>query len=140
MEKKICHEGVVERVAPPAVWVRIRQTSACAACQAASFCNASESKEKTVEVLTEAAASYREGDRVAVWASPAVARRALLWAFGVPFVLLVAVLVAVLAASGNEAVAAVASLLSLLPYYGVLWLLRRKMRRQLTFGIEKTMD
>ncbi len=137
MEKKICHDGVVERVSAQTVWVRIRQTSACAACQAASFCQASESKEKTVEVQTAAAASYREGDRVAVWASPTVARCALLWAFGVPFVLLVAVLVGVLAATGSEGVAAVASLLALFPYYGVLWLLRRSLRRQLTFGIEK---
>lgn len=137
MEKKICHDGVVERVSAQTVWVRIRQTSACAACQAASFCQASESKEKMVEVQTATAASYREGDRVAVWTSSMVARRALLWAFGVPFVLLVAVLVGVLAATGSEGVAAVASLLALFPYYGVLWLLRRSLRRQLTFGIEK---
>lgn len=137
MEKKLCHDGVVERVSAQTVWVRIRQTSACAACQAASFCQASESKEKTVEVQTAIAASYREGDRVAVWTSSTVARRALLWAFGVPFVLLVAVLVGVLAATGSEGVAAVASLLALFPYYGVLWLLRRSLRRQLTFGIEK---
>lgn len=137
MEKKICHDGVVERVSAQTVWVRIRQTSACAACQAASFCQVSESKEKTVEVQTATAASYREGDRVAVWTSSMVARRALLWAFGVPFVLLVAVLVGVLAATGSEGVAAVASLLALFPYYGVLWLLRRSLRRQLTFGIEK---
>ncbi len=137
MEKKINHEGVVERVSAQTVLVRIRQVSACAACQASSFCQASESKEKTVEVQTAAAASYKVGDNVVVWASPTVARRALLWAFGVPFVLLVAVLTAVLAATGNEGVAAVASLLALFPYYGVLWLLRRRMRRQLTFGIEK---
>lgn len=137
MEKKICHDGVVERVSAQTVWVRIRQTSACAACQAASFCQASESKEKMVEVQTATAASYREGDRVAVWTSSMVARRALLWAFGVPFVQLVAVLVGVLAATGSEGVAAVASLLALFPYYGVLWLLRRSLRRQLTFGIEK---
>lgn len=137
MEKKICHDGVVERVSAQTVWVRIRQTSACAACQAASFCQASESKEKTVEVQTATAASYREGDRVAVWTSSMVAWRALLWAFGVPFMLLVAVLVGVLAATGSEGVAAVASLLALFPYYGVLWLLRRSLRRQLTFGIEK---
>ncbi len=137
MEKKINHEGVVERVSAQTVLVRIRQVSACAACQASSFCQASESKEKTVEVQTAAAASYKVGDNVVVWASPTVARRALLWAFGVPFVLLVAVLTCVLAATGNEGVAAVASLLALFPYYGVLWLLRRRMRRQLTFGIEK---
>ncbi len=137
MEKKINHEGVVECVSAQTVLVRIRQVSACAACQASSFCQASESKEKMVEVQTAAAASYKVGDSVVVWASPTVARRALLWAFGVPFVLLVAVLTGVLAATDNEGVAAVASLLALFPYYGVLWLLRRRMRRQLTFGIEK---
>ncbi len=140
MEKKIYHEGVVERVSPRAVSVRIQQVSACAACQASSFCQASESKEKTVEVLTASAPSYKVGDNVVVWASPTVARRALLWAFGVPFVLMMAVLVGVLQASGNEGVAAVVSLLALFPYYGVLWLLQRRLRRQLTFGIEKILN
>ena len=127
MEKRIRHEGVVESVGPHAVKVRIMQTSACAACQAASFCHASEYKEKMVDVFTFSAS----------WATAAVASRALLWAFAIPFVLMVTVLIVLMETVGHEGIAAVASLLSLLPYYGVLYLLRHRMRRQLTFGIEK---
>lgn len=137
MEKRIRHEGVVESVGPHAVKVRIMQTSACAACQAASFCHASESKEKMVDVFTSSASSFEKGDSVVVWATAAVASRALLWAFAIPFVLMVTVLIVLMETIGHEGIAAVASLLSLLPYYGVLYLLRHRMRRQLTFGIEK---
>ena len=72
MEKRIRHEGVVESVGPHAVKVRIMQTSACAACQAASFCHASESKEKMIEVFTSSASSFEKGDSVVVWATVVV--------------------------------------------------------------------
>ena len=65
-----------------------------------------------------------------------VAVKALLWAFGVPFVLLMTVLVLVLLLTANEGLAALSALAALVPYYLVLWLLRNKMREQLAFRIE----
>ena len=62
--------------------------------------------------------------------------KALLWAFGVPFVLLLAMLILVLLLTGNEGWAALSALAILVPYYAILWLLRDKMREQLAFTIE----
>lgn len=137
MSNKIRHEGVIDSIDEGCVHVRILQTSACAACKVAGYCNAAEAKEKIVDVFCNA--REREllpGQPVTVSASGDVAARALLWAFGIPFVLLVTILVIVLWQTGDEGIAALSALLSLIPYYGLLYLMRHRMQRQMAFTIE----
>lgn len=136
MNQRITHSGVVDSVEVGCVHVRIVQTSACAACKVASYCNAAESKEKMIDVYCDNVAAYKVGQQVTVSTSGQVAAKALLWAFGVPFVLLMVVLVLVLLLTGNEGWAALGALVALVPYYIILWLLRDKMREQLAFRIE----
>ena len=136
MNQRITHSGVVDSVEDGCVHVRIVQTSACAACKVASYCNASESKEKMIDVFCDSVAEYKIGQQVTVSTSGQVAAKALLWAFGVPFVLLMVVLVLVLLLTDNEGWAALGALVALVPYYIILWLLRDKMREQLAFRIE----
>lgn len=137
MSTKISHSGIVESIEDGCVKVRIVQTSACAACKVAGYCNAAESKEKIVDVFGDAAAQkLAVGQPVTVTTSGQVAAKALLWGFGLPFVLMVAVLVLVLWLTGSEGKAALSGLAALVPYYILLWLLRNRMRQQLAFSIE----
>ena len=136
MVDNISHSGVVESVEDGCVHVRIVVTSACAACKVAGYCNAAESKEKGVDVYTAKSAAYVVGQAVTVSASRQVATHALLLAFGLPFVILVAVLVGVFLLTGDELWAALGGLLALVPYYGILWLFRQKVRDRLAFQIE----
>lgn len=136
MVDNISHSGVVESVEDGCVHVRIVVTSACAACKVAGYCNAAESKEKVVDVYTAKSAAYVVGQAVTVSASRQVATHALLLAFGLPFVILVAVLVGVFLLTGDELWAALGGLLALVPYYGILWLFRQKVRDRLAFQIE----
>ncbi len=136
MRNNISHSGVVESVEDGCVHVRIVQTSACAACKVAGYCNASESKEKIVDVYRADSHCYKQGQPVTVVASKEVAGRALLLGFGLPFLILVTVLVVVLQVTGNELWAALSGLLSLAPYYGVLFLFRNRIRDKLSFWIE----
>lgn len=91
---------------------------------------------KIVDVFQTDSSALRVGDAVTVSASGDVAARALLWAFGFPFLLMIAVLVLVLWQTHDEGVAAISGLLSLIPYYGLLFLLRHRMRRKMAFIIE----
>lgn len=118
------------------VQVRIVQTSACAACKVAGYCNASESKEKLVDIYHADTRNLKVGDVVTVTASTQVAAQALLLGFGLPFVVLVAVLIAVLLITGNEGAAALSGLAALVPYYAVLFLFRNRIRDKLSFSIE----
>lgn len=127
----------MESVAEGCVKVRILQTSACAACKVASHCNASDKKEKIVEVFCDDAASYQKGQEVRVTASKQVAANALLLGFGLPFLLLMLILIVTLKLSGNEGVAAIVALASLVPYYLVLWLFKDRIRQRLAFALER---
>ena len=137
MSNKISHPGVIDRIEGDCVKVRIIQTSACAVCKVASHCNASESKEKLVDVFGCDTAKYSTGQEVVVSASKEVANRALLLGFGIPLLLMVAVLLIVLRWTGDEGIAALASLGALIPYYILLWLLRDSIRQQVSFRIEE---
>lgn len=137
MRNKISHSGVIDRIEGEHVKVRIVQTSACAACKVAGYCNAAESKEKIVDVFCDSVAkTLTVGQTVTVTAPGEVASRALLWAFGIPFLLMVSVLFVVLRWTDNEGLAALSGLGSLIPYYIILWLFRDKMRKQLAFSLE----
>jgi sigma-E factor negative regulatory protein RseC len=102
----------------------------------AGYCNAAEAKEKIVDVFQTDVSAMKVGDTVIVSTTGNIATQALLWAFGFPFILMVAVLVIVLWQTKNEGMAALSGLLTLIPYYGLLFLLRHRMRRKMSFVIE----
>ena len=135
MSNKISHSGVIEQILDGCVKVRIVQTSACAACKVAAHCNAAESKIKIVDVFCSDNSTYQVGQEVVVWASKDVANKALLLGFGIPFLLLICVLLIALRFTSEEGIAALTALGSLVPYYFMLWLLRKKIQRQIAFHI-----
>ena len=138
MQAQISHSGIVETVSHGCVSVRILQTSACAACKVAGHCNAAEAKEKIVDVWCSDAARYAVGQEVTVAASTAVARKALVLGFVMPFLLVVVVLVMVLYLTNNEGIAALSALGSLVPYYLLLWWFRDRIQRDIMFQIIDT--
>ena len=131
------HDGIVESITEGMVCVRIVQTSACAACKVAKYCNASESKEKLVDVRMADVSRWSVGDRVVVAASQQMANQALVYAFGVPLVLLLVVLVVVLLLTGREDLAGLFGILSLVPYYVFLYLRRSSLQKRMAFWIEE---
>jgi sigma-E factor negative regulatory protein RseC len=137
MSNIISHSGIIESIHEGCVQVRILQTSACAACKVAGHCNASESKEKIIDVMNVRDISQlKVGDSVVVSASRDVANKALLLSFGVPFLILVSVLLIMLKLISEEGIAALVSLLALVPYYVALYFLRDRIQQKIAFSIE----
>ena len=132
---KIKHSGIVDGVEADCVRVRILQSSACSGCKVAAHCNASETKEKIVEVRTAEAAAYQKGDAVTVVADASVGFRASLYGYLLPLAVMVIALVAMLAATHSEGAAALSALGILIPYYIGLYLLRDKIKNKLQFEI-----
>lgn len=137
MSNKIKHSGIVDGVEAGCVRVRILQSSACSACKVAAHCNASETKEKVVEVMDVDAASYRRGDSVVVVADASVGFRASLYGYLLPLLVMVLTLVIVLQQTHSEGMAALSGLGILIPYYLCLYLWRHKLKQKLSFEIEK---
>lgn len=133
----IKHRGIVENIKGMNVQVRIVQTSACSACSVKEHCNASESKEKLVDVLDMKASSYRIGEEVMLYGTTSMGMQAVLLAFGVPFlVLLVALFVSMHLTDGDELKSALVALSALIPYYLIIYMCRGKLSRKFSFSIE----
>lgn len=137
MNQEISHSGIVDSIDGCSVRVRILQTSACTGCKIASHCNASEMKVKTVDVYCTDAAAYQVGQQVVVSTSMKVANRALLVGFGLPLLVLLVTLVVARALDCDEATAGLTAVAMLVPYFLMVWVLRDRIGRSVTFQIEE---
>ena len=132
----IKHRGIVENINGSHIQVRIVQTSACSACSVKGHCNASESKDKLIDVYENHSAEYYIGQNVMVHGTTSMGMQAVLLAFGVPFLVLFIALYATLQITGVELTAALAGLLALFPYYLIIYMCRGKLSRKFFFTIE----
>ena len=133
----IKHRGIVEKVDGSHIVVRIVQTSACSACSAKGLCNASESKEKQIDVY-EANPSYQIGEEVMVCGTTSMGMQAVLLAFGVPLLILVLALGVSMKLTGEDALLSSGiALLSVVPYYIGIYFCKDKLNRTFSFTIEK---
>ena len=131
----IKHQGIVENINSSHIKVRIAQTSACAACSAKGHCASADTKEKIIDVTTGDASSYQVGDRVIVFGELSMGMMAVLWAFIVPFCILVISLFVFMAIWSDELLSALCSLALLIPYYYILWLNKTRMGKIFSFSI-----
>ena len=133
----IKHRGIVEKVEGSHVVVRIVQTSACAACSAKGLCNASESKEKQIDVY-EVNALYQVGEEVVLIGTTSMGMRAVALAFGGPvLLLLLALFVTMRVTDGDALVSSLVALLAVVPYYLVIYFMKDKLNKTFSFTIEK---
>ena len=130
----IRHEGIVESIGTDGLMVRILQASACSSCEARKLCRSSESKEKLVEVKGHYP-TLQVGDQVTLCGSVRQGLRASVLAYVVPLILMLVALFAGTRLWG-EKLGALAALLALALYYGVLFLLKDKLGKHFTFKIE----
>lgn len=137
MSNRINHNGIVDSIVDGTIRVRIMQTSACAACGLAKHCNSAESKEKIIDVCDDTT-DYEIGEHVMVSVSTAVGYRAVALGFVFPFLLLVAIIVLIDGVTKSEPLAALSGLLSLVPYYVLLYINRGRIGRSLSVKIMKT--
>ena len=141
MAEVIEHDGVVMTNENGHLVVKILQQSACAACKAKGFCASNESKEKLVDVwLTNsrnAADSLEVGDKVTVCATVSMGWKAITFAFIIPLVILIVAVCVALLMTEDEPLSAIIGLGALCPYYFVLYLLRGKVQKQISFWISK---
>ncbi|MBQ2334530.1 MAG: SoxR reducing system RseC family protein, partial [Prevotella sp.] len=93
-------------------------------------------KEKLIDVYETPASTRKKGDQVTVVASTKTGARAVALGFGVPFLLMLAVLFTAMGLTGSEPIAALSALLSLIPYYIGLYVCRNKISGKISFWIE----
>lgn len=132
------HEGIIEKINGHQITVLLSQQSACSTCHAKGACTAADVKEKRV-VIHDDSLRYAENEKVIIEGKESIGYKAVLWAFLLPLVILLTMLVLTTSIwYFSETEAAIASLIALTPYYLVLYLLRNKMANTFRFSIKKT--
>jgi len=134
---EISHKGRVVSVTPEVTTVEIVSESACGACHAKGLCSLGDSKVKMVEVPTSGWSDIRPGDEVEVVLKASMGHKAVLLAYMIPLVLLVAVLLAAVSAGVGELYAGLAAIAAVTVYYFGLWLMRGRLRNEYIFNIKK---
>ena len=130
MSGVITHRGVVTEIFPDAIQVTIRSESACGGCRVRKQC---------AMAIPSAQASYFEkGETVEVVTEQAMGIKAVVWAYVLPFLSVMTALLVLLQAGAGELVSGLTSLGILALYYCVLYLLRHRLEKEITFKVRKT--
>ena len=118
--------------------MKITSRSACGACKARQACGMAEAQEKIVVVPTSEAAGYCCGEAVRVGVRRKAGRIAVLLAYGGALVVLLAALIlATIVCGASDGVGLVAALASVVLYYLLLWVFRRRIEHTIQFTITK---
>ena len=136
MREQVTHTGKVVSMTPKTTTVQIVSHSACSECHAAGLCGLSEFTEKAVEVPTSPSATYGVGDEVQVVLKATMGLKAVWLAYFLPLVVLLGVALGLIALGLSEVVAGLAGIGAVALYYGVLWLLRDRLRNEYVFTIQ----
>ena len=132
----IDHEGTIDRIAAGVAHVKINSESACAACHAKGVCGAADQEEKYLDIPVQEA-SYVPGEQVRVQVARHLGFKAVALGYVYPFMLLMAVLFTGILSGLPELKAGAIALLSLVPYYMLLYLFRNRISSIFTFSIKK---
>ena len=131
----ITQEGVVAKITDDELEIKILAQSACAACHAKSACGMGEQAEKILTVPRPKDRNFEINQKVNVRMAIGQGNKAAILAYLIPIVLLLAVLFACLGLGMNEGLAALISIVALVPYYIVLYLKRDKLKQKFEYNI-----
>ena len=135
MANTIRHQGIVENINGSHLQVRIIQTSACASCSVKGHCSSADTKEKLIDITDTGVYVYQPGDRVWVIGELSMGAMAVLYAFILPFFIVIFSLFIFMAIWNDELLSALCSLVLLIPYYYILWLNKTRMGKKFSFSI-----
>lgn len=134
--EEIYHEGKVVSVGTETTLVRIISSAACASCHAAGLCGMTERQEKTVEVKTVPGISEGQGVTLVLGASMGL--KAVMLSYVAPLAVLLAVIIVMGALGVGELLSGLIGLAAVGLYYFLLWLFRKRIRREYVFTIKST--
>ena len=136
MEELIRHTGIVLSTNGSMAHVEIVQTSACSACKARTMCMSSESQQKQMDVIM--LEPMKAGDKVEIEVRERLAWKAILLAYILPFIVMMAV-IAILdfSTDWSEAVIGTLSLCAIALYYIGLGVFKHRLQKQFVFTARK---
>jgi sigma-E factor negative regulatory protein RseC len=133
-ETTISHKGIVQKSDNESVTVLITAESACRGCHAEGSCNLSGTEEKIVEV--KGSFDLKNGDTVTVLMKQSSGFTALFLGYIMPLIFVISFLILFATLGYPELVSGLLAISSLLPYYLILYLLRKRINDKFIFSLK----
>jgi sigma-E factor negative regulatory protein RseC len=132
----VAHQGIVESISGKEVRVRFVAHSACSGCHAKGVCSVSNTEEKFVDVKNSLP-GLSKGDHVEVVLAQSQGFKAVWYGYGLPLIVLLAVIFVFNGITGREGLSALIGLGSLVPYYLLVYLFRKQITSSIEFKLRK---
>jgi len=136
--KTLRHTGKIVGINGSQVDVLMEPRSACAGCKAKAVCGMDENNGSVISVEDIHADDYSVNEEVIVSIKQTLGIKAVFYVYVLPFLLVMITLIALIQSGISELFSGLMSLAVLAVYYFVLYLLRRKIEKEINFTIEKS--
>lgn len=140
MESKIEHIGFIKEINGNEIKVGFYAQQACSSCNLKSNCSVSDVEEKIIDVNMFNPENYHVGESVIVFLKRSLGFRALFLGYVLPFLILLITMIISMAIWENELLSGLLSLAVLAPYYLILYLLKKKIKKTFSFSIKKSLN
>ena len=136
MTQIIEHSGIINKIDNNHIQVLIVQQTACNSCEANGVCFTAENGTKIIE-LESSDPIFNIGDKVIIYGKKSNGLVAVLFAFVLPFILILISLFILNYFVANELISGAISVGMLLPYYFILSLFNKILKSKFKFEIRK---
>ncbi len=135
--KEIIHEGYIASMNAALIEVNIESKSACASCHASGACHAADQSNRIIQVKNNACYTHlKVGDVVTVQGNFTSGLTAVLFAYVLPFILILLTLILSSAITNNNLVSGILALGITVPYYILLYFYRNRFEKHFSFFIK----
>lgn len=129
------HEGIISKISNNAVTVSLSGNVSCETCNAKGACGASESSAKEIKIF-DVNNSYKLQEKVQVILKKELGLKAVFFAYVFPFILMFFILI-ISIPFFKEWVAGLLSILVLIPYYLIIYLMKNSLEKMFKISIIK---
>ena len=133
--ENVDHEGVITSITEDNIKVEIINKSLCASCHAKSFCSASDQKEKVIDVPYYNNNEFEVGEIVIVSMKKSMGFKAVWISYVIPLAILMIFLLTLQQINPNDLFVGGISILAVVMYYIIIYLLRDKISNKFVFTI-----
>ena len=137
MKEEVSHTRRIVSITPSFTTVTFVSHAACSSCHAAGLCGMAEYAEKSVQVPTDPYASYSVGEEVEVVLKATMGLKAVWISYVIPLFILMILVLSLSMLHVGELAAGLSGIAGVAVYWGVVWLLRDRLRNEYVFTIRK---
>lgn len=136
-EHNICREGIIRAINGDDISVEVIVSSACSGCHAKSICIPSDRRKEVITVKNARHEDYKVGETVELLLETSAGNKAVVLAYVLPLLVLLALLFGCYALTGKELLSVGVGVLGVIVYYLVLKSFSKGVEKGIEFGIRK---